>query len=293
MLTAATTELMHAVLDGEASQAQEQALQRLLREDPHASAEYARLSLLFADLGRVPQRQPPEGLVAAVMAAVGTQTRRANEQNQLSSKPRVFSAAPRDYISRSSSNRLINRLAAFLRSIDMSDPQPRSPFGTRKLWIGGATAAAVLLVWQFGFSQAPAEKDVMGTIAPAERYRAAQPTDIKVGTPTGGTSGQVVPGGQAIAADNAARGAADGAAKNAADGAAKGAADGAAKNAADGAAKNAADGAAKSAADGAAKNAADGAAKNAADGAAKNAALGAAKNAADGAAKNSALGAAK
>ncbi|MES2960709.1 MAG: hypothetical protein V4792_21140 [Pseudomonadota bacterium] len=284
MLTSATTELMHTVLDGEASEAQEQALQQLLSQDSSARAEYARVSQLFTDLGQVPQRHPPEGLVAAVMAAV--------DRNQLSSKPRVISAAPRDDVSRSFNNpRLITRLAAFLRSIDMSDQQPRSPFGNRKYWIGGATAAAALLVWQFGFNSWPVEKDVMGTIAPADRYRAAQPSDIKVGTSTGGQSGQGNSAMQTNAADGAAKGAADGAAKGAADGAAKGAADGAAKGAADGAAKGAADGAAKGAADGAAKSAADGAAKSAADGAAKSAAQGAAKAAAEGAAKTAAEGA--
>ena len=124
MLTSTTTELMHTVLDGEASQAQEQALQRQLREDPAARAEYARVSQLFADLGRVPQRQPPEGLVAAVMAAVGTQTRHAHERNQLFSKPRVFSAAPRDNISRSSSNPATLSATASSGSVVQRPPQP-------------------------------------------------------------------------------------------------------------------------------------------------------------------------
>ena len=70
MLTTPTTELMHRVLDCEATDAQAQHLQQILAADSTARAEFDTLQRLFSALGRVPQRQPPEGLVATVMAAV-------------------------------------------------------------------------------------------------------------------------------------------------------------------------------------------------------------------------------
>jgi len=50
---------------------------------------------------------------------------------------------------------------------------------------------AVIGVAQFGLGGKPADKDVTGTIVPADRYRADQPTagDVKVGAPTGAGTG--------------------------------------------------------------------------------------------------------
>ena len=46
-------------------------------------------------------------------------------------------------------------------------------FATRKGWLGaGIVAAAAVVVAQLGFDF-PVAKDVMGTVAPAQRYRAA------------------------------------------------------------------------------------------------------------------------
>ena len=179
-----TTDLMHAVLDGEASAAEAATLQRLLVADPAARAEFEALQHLFSGLASVPQRQPPEGLVAAVNAALDARQPALRQQPQLSLWSRVFASAPWEWISRISTN--------VVRNIDMSQ-QPRSPFGNRKLWIGGAVAAAaVVVVAQFGFDSKPNEKDVIGTIAPAERYRAPQPTaaDVKVGATAGGQTGK-------------------------------------------------------------------------------------------------------
>jgi hypothetical protein len=183
MNSTSNTELMHAVLDGEADESQAQALKRLLAADPAARAEFEALKQLFSELDGVPQRHPPEGLFAGVMAAVeARQSSRRSQRPQLSFLSRVFGPTPRDTVSRTS-----NLSKPFNWSMDMSK-QTSSPYGNRKFWIGGATAAAALLVWQFGFNSWPVEKDVMGTIAPAERYRAPQATagDIKVGAPSGG-----------------------------------------------------------------------------------------------------------
>ena len=294
MLTTATTELIHSVLDGEASEPEVQQLQRMLAAEPAARAEFDAAERLFADFKSVPQHHPPEGLVAAVMAAVAVPAAKSRGAHQLSSRPRVFGLGARDIAASALPNTpRSNRFQSFLRSIDMSQ-QTRSPFGSRKIWIGSAIAvAAVVGVTQFGLDGKTNEKDVIGTIAPAERYRAPQATVVTVASPTDGKSTPADLAAQGDGANNAA----NGAAKNAANGAANNAANGAANNAANGAANNAANGAANNAANGAANNAANGAAKNAANGAANNAANGAAnsaaKNAANAAANNAANGAAK
>ena len=60
-------------------------------------------------------------------------------------------------------------------------------FASRKGWLGaGIAAAAVVVVAQLGFDF-PVAKDVMGTVAPAQRYRAAPngSEDVKLGAPSG------------------------------------------------------------------------------------------------------------
>ena len=56
----------------------------------------------------------------------------------------------------------------------------------RKIWIGGAiAAAAVVLVMSSGIDFPPGTKDTSGTIVPATRYKATQNTaeDVKLGAP--------------------------------------------------------------------------------------------------------------
>jgi hypothetical protein len=160
-------------------------------------------------------------------------------------------------------------------------------FAKRRTWIGAAiAAAAVVAVAQYGFDFPPRGEDVLGTIVPAQRYRAPQAAgvDVKPGGETA-TPSTPVPTTQADAANGAAQNAAQGAAQNAAQRTAQNAAQGAAQNAAQGAAQNAAQGAAQSAAQSAAQNAAQAAAQNAAQAAARQAAQAAAQGAANGAAK--------
>ena len=76
-------------------------------------------------------------------------------------------------------------------------------FASRKGWLGaGIAAAAVVVVAQLGFDF-PVAKDVMGTVAPAQRYRAAPngSEDVKLaptGTP-GAAIGAVPDAGRAVA----------------------------------------------------------------------------------------------
>ncbi|HWO47675.1 MAG TPA: hypothetical protein VNM41_06390, partial [Solirubrobacterales bacterium] len=64
------TELMHAVLDGEASDAEARDLEVRLAADPAARAEFEDWKRLFAALGAVPKEHVPEGLVASIAAAL-------------------------------------------------------------------------------------------------------------------------------------------------------------------------------------------------------------------------------
>src|SRR5436190_14875226 len=64
------TELMHAVLDGEASDAEARELEVRLAADPAARAEFGDWKRLFGALGAVPKEHVPEGLVASIAAAM-------------------------------------------------------------------------------------------------------------------------------------------------------------------------------------------------------------------------------
>lgn len=63
-------ELMHAVLDGEASAADTERLERLLDADPAARAHFESLRELHQLLDRVPSVEPPAGLDAVIVARI-------------------------------------------------------------------------------------------------------------------------------------------------------------------------------------------------------------------------------
>ena len=282
----AWTEAMHAVLDGEASAAEREALHRALAGDPAARAEFEALSRLFEALDALPPAHPPEGLVAATTAAWAA--RRAANEDQLFSGRRVF-VGPASHATRSTT---------IERSPQMSQHTERF-FARPKFWIGaGIAAAAVIAVAQYGFDFPPRGEDVMGTIVPAQRYRAPQAgaEDVKQGVApaTASVQSTAVDVSAKQGADATARSAARGSAQMAARGTAQMAAQGAAQMAAESSARMAAEGAAKSAAaDAAAKATAAGAAKMATQAAAKSAAESAADAAANAAANAAAEGAAK
>ena len=67
-------------------------------------------------------------------------------------------------------------------------------FGKRKFWIGGGiAAAAVILAVSSGIDFPPSGKDTVGTIVPAQRFRADQPATS--GVAGGGQSGTASPQG--------------------------------------------------------------------------------------------------
>ena len=170
------TELMHAVLDGEASAGDARRLELQLAADPAARAEFEEWKLLFSALAEVPKEHVPEGLVASVSAAAPAARRDAHQPFSIRRVLGDTSATPS-------------------RSVKMTQESSRRIFAHRKAWLGaGVAAAAAVVVAQVAFDF-PIAKDVTGTVIPAQRYRAEQngSEQVQVGTP----AAQVAPTGAA------------------------------------------------------------------------------------------------
>jgi anti-sigma factor RsiW len=185
--TTGLTELMHAVLDGEASESETRELELRLAADPVARAEFAEWQGLFQALREMPREYAPEGLVAAVSAALPAAPASSDDHGQPFSPRGVLGyTSARSPGSRLSDARSIPSPTS-LRSVSMS--QQNRFFASRKAWLGaGVVAAAAVVVAQLGFDF-PVAKDVTGTVAPAQRYRAAPngSEDVKLGAPAGTT----------------------------------------------------------------------------------------------------------
>ena len=191
------TPLMHAVLDGEATPGESAELTRLLASDPAAHAEFEDLQRLFEGLKGVPQPFPPEGLVYSVMAglpAYGSQRRaRFGGVRQLFSRSRVLATtgehsteAPGTFSGKSATVHPISQRGPHFRGEKNMSEQNTSSVGNRKIWIGAGVAAAAVIVAVSTGVLPPSGKDTAGTIVPAQRYQAAQPTaaDVKLGNPS-------------------------------------------------------------------------------------------------------------
>jgi len=187
------TELMHAVLDGEASAAEARELELRLAADPAARAEFDDWQRLFHALGEVAQEHAPEGLVASVTAALPSPPRTAGDRGQPFPDRRVLGHTrfgfPRRVLGESRAMQPPHVASSTpTRSITMT--QQSRIFAHRKAWLGaGIVAAAAVVVAQVAFDF-PVAKDVVGTVAPAERYRAAPngSEDVKLGVPAGATA---------------------------------------------------------------------------------------------------------
>ena len=182
MNAAATTRLMHAVLDGEATPAETHELDRLLDADAALRERYAEWQTMFDAMQRMPRAYPPEGLVAAVMANIPHSPARPG--SQLSAQSRVIGVT-------SDSHRAIPESSApILRSPRAMAPpggymsdQQTNPSSKRKIWIGaGIAAIAVIVVGGYALDVPPASKDAVGTIVPAQRFVAPQNTAVDLAT---------------------------------------------------------------------------------------------------------------
>ena len=170
------TELIHAVLDGEASDAEARELERRLAADPAARAEFEEWERLFEALGAVPQEHAPEGLVASINSAMPEAPGAADAASQPFPGRRVLGHTLFG---------ITRRVPT--RSITMSEQSNHRIFAHRKAWLGGGiAAAAAVVVAQIAFDF-PLPKDVVGTVIPAQRYRAAQngSEQVQLGAPAG------------------------------------------------------------------------------------------------------------
>jgi len=251
-------ELMHAVLDGEASDAEARELEVRLAADPAARAEFEELKRLFEALAAVPKEHVPEGLVASITSALPQAP--GNATIQPFPARRVLGHTSFGISSR-----------APIRSLTMTEQSSRRIFAHRKAWLGAGIAAAVAVVVAQVAFDFPLPKDVVGTVVPAQRYRAAQngSEQVQVGAPAAqATPTAAAPeanravaeksaADSALEADHTARAKADHAAQMSADHNAQMNADRSAQKNADHAAQMSADRAAQMNADRAAQKSAD------------------------------------
>ncbi|HEY2865121.1 MAG TPA: hypothetical protein VGK37_15975 [Casimicrobiaceae bacterium] len=191
MNTSELDQLMNTMLDGEATPAEAGELDRRLAADPAARERFEELKRLFDGLGRVPKAFPPEGLVAAVMAAAPRRPVGRRRLRQLfagSGVIRQVSMGPRG-TSPGSSARVhqLSQPGPQQRGYKMNQ-QRNGLIGKRSVWIGaGIAAVAVVLVLQY-VDFPPGSKDVSGTIVPAQRYRSTQSPNDDVKGGLSGTS---------------------------------------------------------------------------------------------------------
>ncbi len=191
------TELMHAVLDGEASDSEARELEMRLSAEPAARAEFEDWKRLFEALDAMPKEHAPEGLVASITSAMPEAPGATGVANQPFPGRRVLGHTSFG----------IHRQAP-TRSITMTEQSSRRIFAHRKAWLGaGIAAAAAVVVAQIAFDF-PLPKDVVGTVIPAQRYRAAQngSEQVQLGAPAGqaAPTSTVPEAGRALAEKSAA-----------------------------------------------------------------------------------------
>ena len=243
------TLLMHAVLDGEATAGESAELTRLLAADPAVRAEFEDLQRLFEGLKAVPRLFPPEGLVYSVMAALpanfSQRRARFGGVRQLFSRSRVLGATgehstetPAFPGTSATVHPISHRGPHFRGEKNMSEPNTSS-IGNRKIWIGAGVAAAAVIVAVSTGVLPPGGKDTAGTIVPAQRYQAAQPTaaDVKLGNSSSVPSTSVANpvGNQGVSAGQS-QGASSGQSQGASSGQSQGASQGASQGQSQGAA---------------------------------------------------------
>src|SRR5215469_3451541 len=181
------TELMHAVLDGEATAGERRALERELAADPAARARFDELRELFDGLERIPKAYPPEGLVAWVMANVNIRQTGASRGrfDQLFGWSRIIGLTAKEDRGISPGKWATvpsdNEHGPIFRGEHMSEKMSGS-ISKRKVLIGaGIAVAAAVVTTSFLLDSSTTGKESVGTIVPAQRYRADQPSDVKVG----------------------------------------------------------------------------------------------------------------
>ncbi|MBC8024320.1 MAG: hypothetical protein H7Y14_14440, partial [Burkholderiales bacterium] len=197
METTHIDELMHAVLDGEASEPQARELERALAADPGARARFDELKRLFEALEGVPEATPPAAIVERILSRTAVPASGTGSNDQLFGFSRVRDA-----------------FGQLLTGGIMSQPQNGNA-RRRNIFIGIGLAAVGAVLFGHYVLEIPGNDNLSGTVAPAQRYRSTEqvkPTDVRLGDQT---VSQLVqnedvdklikdPGFQALAANQAA-----------------------------------------------------------------------------------------
>jgi len=193
-------ELMHAVIDEEASPEQELELERLLATDAGFRTQFEALRRLQATLGRVTAVQPPEGLVDLIMARIPPRPVPLQGRDRPLWRSRVIAVS--SVGARDASPGILAKVHRVSRSIQtigtLTVSEHKNGFlkSTKGRFLVGAGVAAAAVLAVSSLIDVPlGSKDTVGTIVPAQRYRAPQNAadDIKVTQPSGTQSSQVNP----------------------------------------------------------------------------------------------------
>jgi len=183
-------DLIHKVLDGEATPAEEQRLAALAASDPQIQSEFDSVRAVFSLLEKLPNLEPP----AAQFEHILTRSRLANsrpedEQHQLSASSAVFAAGPAN----SSKMTPLGRTDVLRRLFDqfklllewtMTEKSTTFAGGTRgKIMIGSGIAAALLVAVSTVLDIPKDTSQTVGTIVPAQRAQVSQiaATGVKLG----------------------------------------------------------------------------------------------------------------
>ena len=179
-------QLMHEVLDGEASADDARVLNRLLAADPDARAEYEELRRLFEGLNSIRTTAPPDGLIAGVLAQMPRRHPRRHRLRQLSSRWRVL-ISDSNRLRDKTPNRVTRTQRDFQGEHNIRNAVMSGQTSKRKLWIGAGIAVAALIIAS-RYLDFPPSSDMSGTIVPANRTVAAQPgAGDMTGTAPGGS----------------------------------------------------------------------------------------------------------
>jgi hypothetical protein len=155
------TQLMHAVLDGLATPAEERELKEWLAKNPAAQAEFDGLQGLFEHLARVPKIDPPAGLAEEIVKKYAPEKTSSRSAHKLFSWLRVSG---------------ISLPTNFWGEFQMSQ---QAPFARKRLvWAAVSVAVAAVAVGYFVFDIPPSDQ-VAGTITPAQRYQSKEQIQTK------------------------------------------------------------------------------------------------------------------
>ena len=170
MQTTHIDELMHAVLDGEASEPQARELERHLAIDSKSRARFEELKRLFGALEGVPEATPPADIVERILARASLARRGDPGPDQLFGFSRVRDA-----------------FGQLLTGGTMSQPQNGNA-RRRNIFIGiGLAAVGAVLFGHYVLDIPNGGDNLSGTVAPAQRYRSTEqvkPADVRLGDQT-------------------------------------------------------------------------------------------------------------